>query len=679
MVGAGMVSATAEHIMSDFWVALQNRSFAAVLALPEIQIVPTHWGASATGGPEYAILDVYGPEAALWNCLDWLRYGVEIINGQGQAVWWGYVESVGLDTPSVSVSLSVDDMANSIKVEYGEGSTGYGEDAGSIAEYGRKQRVLSVDPVLASSVSQRLTAELASSQQPRPVQDIRRNEQAKVTLRCVGWLKTLSWLYYSRSHGLAEYVGTGSKEQAFGLGAVSSQLWFSALERELNDTDTNLGEFRTGQKITVTGSASNNATYTVASTTNAGLAGGPASPVNFDGQTAFLAVSPPGGDPATLAWMAAGERIRIMNTSLNNGWYYVAERSPSWAAMYVKFAETFASEAASAPQFWRGHSITLEEATVVEEKPGATVTLTVDGSQFGQQFVPAVSWSASSVAVKLRKIGTPSDNVEVTLRTNSGGVPIWPPLATATVAAASVSSNSAWTEFALDVPVALTANTTYWIVVRRTGTLDPLNYYTVALDEDAGYGAGYLRMYNGAAWVARTVDASMIFRVEGVEATTAQIAEIVDAAGQFLTGTALDDVSGIDTLQFRDGIVDALTELGDLLTLGTSNARRLLCAVERDRSLRVREEPAYTGTPDYVRHLDGRITTPQGVALSPGEVPVGVWLRVETPIPPGQGVNVDPTLLFVERCEYNAAGMEYNITPRGAVNIWRLAVAPSRG
>ena len=219
----------------------------------------------------------------------------------------------------------------------------------------------------------------------------------------------------------------------------------------------------------------------------------------------------------------------------------------------------------------------------------------------------------------------------------------------------------------------------YWIVVRRTGTLDPLNYYTVALDEDAGYGAGYLRMWTGAAWVSRTVDASMIFRVEGVEATTAQIAEIVDAAGQFLTGTALDDVSGIDTLQFRDGIVDALTELGDLLTLGTSNARRLLCAVERDRSLRVREEPAYTGTPDYVRHLDGRITTPQGVALSPGEVPVGVWLRVETPIPPGQGVNVDPTLLFVERCEYNAAGMEYNITPRGAVNIWRLAVAPSRG
>ena len=660
--------------MSDFRVVLRNRSFAAVLALPDIQIVPTHWGAAATGGPEYAILEVYGPEAALWNCLDWLRYGVEIINGQGQAVWWGYVEGVGLDTPSVSVSLSLDDMANSIKVEYGEGSTGYGEDAGSIAEYGRKQRVLSVDPVLSNSVSQRQDAELASSQQPRPVQDIRRNEQAKATLRCVGWLKTLSWLYYSRADGLVEYVGTGSTEQIWGRGVTGSEFWFAAQSRLINDTDMNLYDFEKVMRIIVTGSASNNTTYTVATGTTQGPAGLTTSPVNFSGQTAFLA----SGDPATLAWMAAGDRIHITGTASNNGWFLVTERGASYASMYVKFAETFVGEGPVSPVMWRGHSIALEE-TPTEEKPGASVTIVVDGSQVGQQFVPASSWTASQGSVKLRKVGAPSDSVTLTIRSDSGGAPVWPPLATSTVVAASISSNSAWTEFVFASPVALTGGTTYWLVVNRSGSNDMDDYYTIAVDEDAGYGAGYLRMWSGAAWVARPVDASMIFRVEGVEATTAQIAEIVDVAGQFLTGTTLDDASGIDTLQFRDGIVDALTELGDLLTLGTSNARRLLCAVDRDRSLRVREEPAYTGTPDYVRYLDGQITTPQGVALSPGEVPAGVWLRVDTPIPPGQGVNVDPTLLFVERCEYNVAGMEYNITPRGAVNIWRLAVAPSRG
>jgi hypothetical protein len=78
-----VVSATAKHIMSEYRVMLDDRIFNPVLSLPDVRIVPTHWGASATGGPEYAILDVYGPEAALWNCLDWLRYGVEIINGHG--------------------------------------------------------------------------------------------------------------------------------------------------------------------------------------------------------------------------------------------------------------------------------------------------------------------------------------------------------------------------------------------------------------------------------------------------------------------------------------------------------------------------------------------------------------------------------------------------------------------
>ena len=660
--------------MSDYQVLLQDRAFFPVLSLPDVRIVPTHWGAAATGGPEYAILEVYGPEAALWNCLEWLRYGVEIGNGQGQSVWWGYVESLSLDTPSVSVSLSLENLSNSVKVEYGEGSTGYSEDAASIAEFGRKQRVLSVDPVLSNSVAQRQSAELASSQQPRPVQDIRRNEQAKVTLRCVGWLKTLGWQYYSRADGLTEYVGTGSREQIWGRGVTGAEFWFAAQARLLNDTDMNLYDFEKGMKIVVTGSASNNTTFTVAAGTTEGPAGLTTSPVNFSGETAFLA----SGDPSTLAWMRSGDRIHITGTSSNDGWYLVTERGPSYAAMYVKFAETFVSEGPVSPVMWRGHSISLEE-TPTEEKPGASVTIVVDGSQVGQQFVPASSWTATKASVKLRKIGSPADSVTLTIRNNSGGVPVWPPIATSTVAASSISSNSAWTEFAFASAVALTGGTTYCICVHRTGSNDMDDYYTIALDEDVGYGAGYLRMWSGAAWIARPVDASMIFRVEGIEETTDQIAEIVDTSGQFLTGTTIEDASGVDTLQFRDGIVDALTELGDLLSIGTDNARRLLCAVEQDRSLRVWEEPVYSGTPDYVRRLDGQITTPLGVAVSPGEMIAGTWLRVETPVPPAQGVNVDPTLLFVERCEYDAASMVYNITPRGAVNIWRLAVAPSRG
>lgn len=168
----------------------------------------------------------------------------------------------------------------------------------------------------------------------------------------------------------------------------------------------------------------------------------------------------------------------------------------------------------------------------------------------------------------------------------------------------------------------------------------------------------------------------MLFRVVGRTATTEQISEIVESS-EFLTGAVIENASGIDTMQYRDGAVDALTELGDLLVIGTSNARRLLAAVQRDRTLRVWEEPAYSGSPDYIRRLDGQIVTPWGGALLPGQTIAGNWLRVETPIPPAQGVLDDPTLLFVERCEYETATRQYKITPRGAVNIWRLAIAPS--
>ena len=92
--------------------------------------------------------------------------------------------------------------------------------------------------------------------------------------------------------------------------------------------------------------------------------------------------------------------------------------------------------------------------------------------------------------------------------------------------------------------------------------------------------------------------------------------------------------------------------------------------------MRVWEEPAYSGTPEYVRKHNGVIADVKGTPLQPGEIVVGKWLSVETAIRMAEGLNVDPTLLFVERMEYDAVRREYTITPRGAPNIWRLAIAP---
>jgi len=662
----------------SFYIKLFDRDFRAVLSLPDMLVSPLRWGSLAVGGPESAVIQIDGPRAALLLVEGWLRYGVEIYNERGEAIWWGYIESYQLDTPTSSSSNSVEDLANSIKIEYGEAATGFEEDAGSIAEYGRKQIVLPVDPALSASVGQRQATELALRAEPQPIPG-ERGEQSQATLYCVGWLKTLGWLFYSRADGLIEYVGTGSRDQVLGLGVTGNEFWFASESREIHDTGMNLYDFERGQKLAVSGSTSNNTTYTVSRSTTSGPAG-----VTISHQLNFLASNKTiyrygTTGPDELAWLRPGDRIHITGTSGNNGWFFVTGVSPSWADMWITVADTINDEIATNPVLWRGHAIGLEEQPV-EEKPGATVTIVVDCSQIGQRILPATSWSLYQVSVKLKKIGAPGDGVTLHICDDTGyggGLP-GNSLANVTVDAASISSNGAWTDFVLASPLALSGGTYYWIALLRSGSLDSDDYYAVGVDEDAGYGDGYLRLWNGSAWVARSVEASLLFRAEGQEETTAQIAEIVDTAGQFLTGTTLDDVSGISTLQYRDGIVDAKTELSDLLAIGTDNGRRLLCAVERDRSLRVREEPAYSGTPDYIERLDGRFTAIQGTPLGPGALIAGTWLRTESSLAPAQGANVDATLRFVERCEYDAVSGRYKNTPRGAPNIWRLAVAPAR-
>lgn len=662
--------------MSRFYAKFYNRSFAPMLALPDVRIVPRQWGSVAIGGPEFAQIEVYGPEAALWQTTDWLRYGVEIYNELGTAVWWGYVESVELIGRAVSVSLSLEDLANSVKVEYGEGNTGFTEDADSVAEYGRKQKVLSVDAALADSASQRGAVELSYSKEPRAIQDIRRNDEPHVLLRCVGWLKTLSWLYYSRADGMLEYTGTGSVDQVLGMGLTASTLWFQKEQRRINDTSAGLRNLKQGMTLHITGSASNNTIYTVQTGTERGASSVTSSLLSFtNGATLYSDDA-----PQVLGWLAPDDIIRVSNTLYNNGWYRVTRVAPQASppepvGAWIEATPNFTSEYHTAGNvIQRGHWIELAEEPV-EEMPGATVTITVDGSKIGQQFRPSTAWSAYSAWVKLRKVGTPGDSVSVSIYTDSGGVP-GTSLGNASVSAAGISANSAWTEFIFSTPVALTGGTTYWLIVERTGGLSVTDYYAVAVDEDAGYGDGYLRLWTGSGWVARGTEADLLFRIEGQEQTTDQISSIVTDSGQFLTGSTIDDASGINTNQYRQGAVDALTELTDLLDIGTTNARRLLCEVRQDRKLRVWEEPAYSGTPDIVRRMSGEIMTVNGVALQPGELVTGQWMHVETPLRTAEGLSADPTLFFIERMAYDAERNEYTVTPRGAPNIWRLAAIP---
>ena len=201
---------------------------------------------------------------------------------------------------------------------------------------------------------------------------------AGATLRCVGWLKTLGWTFYSRADGLIEYVGTGSRNQSFGLdlgiSITSAELWFIASSRLINDTAMNLEIFKRGQELVVTGSASNSATYTVAKEAVGALAEVTVNQLNWSAPHTIYRAGSTG--PDQIAWLAAGDRVHITNANGNDGWYHVTAVSGSWADMWFQVAETFTGISSYTTTIRRGHYIAIEE-TPVEEKPGATVTLAV--------------------------------------------------------------------------------------------------------------------------------------------------------------------------------------------------------------------------------------------------------------------------------------------------------------
>jgi len=164
---------------------------------------------------------------------------------------------------------------------------------------------------------------------------------------------------------------------------------------------------------------------------------------------------------------------------------------------------------------------------------------------------------------------------------------------------------------------------------------------------------------------------------EAVE-TTEQIASIVAEAGEFVAGTLVESASGISGLEYRDGDTNAQVEIEALLARGTSNDRRLLAQLTRERYLRVYEEPA-AGASDYFLLASGALRTAFDTALAPGQCPAGVWARLKDVLPATLDLTrlADPALVFVEGSEWDEAqGRLGRIDPRAPAGANVSGVEP---
>ena len=296
------------------------------------------------------------------------------------------------------------------------------------------------------------------------------------------------------------------------------------------------------------------------------------------------------------------------------------------------------------------------------------------------QIGAVTAWPASGIWIRAWKEGAPADNLVVTLHNDVGGSP-GSALASGSVAGADIADSSDWIEFVLNTPVTLQPATTYWISVGRSGAVvfEGPDFFMVDTNFDAGYPRGTIKLYNTnlSAWAEEVgMWGDLLFKVVGNSPTTEQITTLVTSCGQFLTGTIIENASGVNTNPYRDGDSTALYELEQLLLTGTTNDRRLLCEVTRNRYLRVYEEPAKPAkSASYALDKEGVLKTRYMTEVDQSLCPVGVWAHLADVIPATVDLSLisDPNLFLIEEAEVNGKSGDYSVTrTRNQTDIWSI-------
>lgn len=220
-------------VIFDRWTAIR-------LSLPGVELNVESYGWSAVGGPLEAELGAAGGGHDLAGLLSLVRCPVEIWDGQGRPVWWGFVSRVALDWGGIHLVSDIERVANRVAVAYTgldgssglRGTTGWVEDAESIAELGRiealvglndttqagaeteRDRVLALRGRLAVESSE---AELGSGGNTGGPD----TAHPRCQISCRGWWDTLAWRYAAVPARLALGFETiGSLAQPVGTPAV---------------------------------------------------------------------------------------------------------------------------------------------------------------------------------------------------------------------------------------------------------------------------------------------------------------------------------------------------------------------------------------------------------------------------------------------------------------------------
>lgn len=620
------------------------------------------------GGPAQAQIHVTGNEADLWNLTGWLRYQAEIIDDSGDAVWWGYINSVTIESGAVSVTYSLTNMVNRVRVVYqkrnADGTveravTSDADDALSQAYFGAvKEKAVRAGDLSATAAVALRDETLARFKYFGAELEVKGSavDAPRVTLECAGWWQSLAWRLVSVSQG--DQVSTQTNQYGpYGFDVTYYPWGFTNGAK--GDGWMALGQYPNtdelatiAQSFTLPTSGANQPTYIehIQAMLRRNQGG--------SGSLTMSVYSNNSGTPGSLMYTmnsVAGSRLNDRDYD----WVtFQAPNSRCWllpGARYWAVLTRGASYAKDDRIEWLGvTSINgpANERTLQQSSAGGAWITSASNIAAGdmnlqvkvshresrlhlgassaqtklRQGFYCMRSNSSVAAVKLRcfRAGNVSDNVVVkVLAADASTV-----LDTATVSASALPAGELdWYTFTLNNTSSLVAGSTFYIELSRSGAVDSAGFTVFAASLAKPYLSGDTKVYNGSAWMTPSPDVQLLFEILTTQQTTQQAAGIISDFAPLLGAVTMSNASGIFGSPVRDGDGDGLREVNALLEVGTTNSRRELARVQRDRTVLMYEAPAAAATA-YTAYVtrSGQLVDATGLPIQMQTCPVGLWI-----------------------------------------------------
>lgn len=244
------------------------------------------------------------------------------------------------------------------------------------------------------------------------------------------------------------------------------------------------------------------------------------------------------------------------------------------------------------------------------------------------------------VELKLRREGSPTDDLLLSVQSDSAGAPSGSVLAQASLSGSTLASEGLpWVRFTFDPPFSLDAQTDTWLVLQRSAGVNAGAYYLLGVDEMLSDASSKLRVYDGGLglWGLRSPNGDLVWRALGVRELAEQVADLFAHANQRLSGLQVEGGAGLATPPAFSPGETCLEALQRLLRLGGWTAK-----VRADRRLVVAALPAQ-GDADWGVDAAGGWLDERGNPVLAGRQPVGRWLQQ------GEAPRRGEACAFVER------------------------------